>query len=170
MSGRSRPARPLNCPFLSKTEEQMRRFRSTVASLTSLALALQAPLAARAADTTSSDPVAQRCDRFAAPLLDTQYGGPREPITAANRDEALQVCRQAASAPSPSPRYTYLYGRVLFNAFQRYDEAVRQFTVARDAGNPWAALGLGVAYATGQGVTRTGSARCACTERPRPVG
>src|SRR5689334_14302132 len=82
----------------SAAEVQMRRFRSTVASVTPVALALQCPLAARAADTASSDPVAQRCDRFAAPLLDAAYGGPREPITAANREEALQACRQAASA------------------------------------------------------------------------
>ena len=79
--------------------------------------------------------------------VDTAYGGPREAISAANREEALQACRQAASTRPPSPRYAYQYGRVLFNAFQRDDEAIRQFAAARDGGNPWGALGLGTAYA-----------------------
>jgi hypothetical protein len=135
----------------------MRRFRPTVASLTSLALALQAPLVARAADPVASSPAAQRCDRYAGPLLDPQYSGPHEPITAANRDEALQVCRQAASTQPPSSRYAYLYGRVLWNGFQRYDEALRQFGIARDGGNPWGALALGYADAAGHGVPQDGA-------------
>jgi len=127
----------------SFAEEQMRRFRSTVASLTSLALAFQAPLAAQAADSGASDLAAQVCDRFAAPRLDTDYSGPREPISRVNRDQALEACRQAASAQPARGRYAYLYGRALWNGFQRYDEAAKQFAAAREAGNPWGALGLG---------------------------
>ena len=134
----------------------MRRLRSTVASLTSLALALQAPLAAQAADSGTSDLAAQSCDRFAAPRLDTDYSGPREPISRVNRDQALEACRQAASAQPARGRYAYLYGRALWNGFQRYDEAVKQFAAAREAGNPWGALGLGTAYATGNGVAQDG--------------
>jgi len=92
----------------SFAEEQMRRFRSTGASLTSLAL--QAPLAAQAADSGASDLAAQWCDRFTAPRLDTDYRGPREPISRANRDQALEASRQAQPARG---RYAYLYGRAL---------------------------------------------------------
>ena len=155
----------------------MCRYRSTVAGLTSLALALQSPLPARAADTAASavrsqvevsaalaalllasqsDSVAQRCDRFSAPRLDSQYKGPREPINAANREEALSACQQAAGAQPSRPRYAYLYGRVLWSA-ERYDDAAKQFGVAHAAGNPWGALGLGNAYATGHGVARDGA-------------
>ena len=134
----------------------MRRFRSNVASLTSLALALQAPLATHAAD-SASDLAAQRCDRFAAPRLDSDYSGPREPLSTANRDQALEACRQAASAQPARGRYAYLYGRALWNGFQRYDEAAKQFAAAREVGNPWGALGLGTAYATGYGVAQDGA-------------
>jgi TPR repeat protein len=155
----------------------MRTFRSTVASLTSLALALQAPLAVRAADTAASavppqlgaaaaiagpllaaqgDAVAQRCERYAAPRLDPQYGGPREPVTPANREEALQACGQAAAGRASRPRYAFLYGRVLWGA-GRYDEAARQFEAARAGGNPWGSLGLGSACAAGRGVAQDGA-------------
>ena len=43
---------------------------------------------------------------------------------------------------------------MLFDAFQRYEEAIRQFTVAHDAGYPWASIGLGAAYAAGEGVEK----------------
>jgi tetratricopeptide (TPR) repeat protein len=85
-------------------------------------------------------------------------------------DEALEACRQAASAQPARGRYAYLYGRALWNGFQRYDEAVKQFAAAREAGNPWGALGLGTAYATGNGVAQTAVARCACTARPKAPG
>ena len=65
---RDLPAGPRARPGPSfDAEEHMRRFRSTVATLASLALALPAPLATGAADGPSGDPVAQRCERYSTP-------------------------------------------------------------------------------------------------------
>ena len=144
----------------------MRRiFRCSVAALTSLALGAHVPLSPVGAAAMESrrfapaenDEVARRCDVLAAPRSDRLYSGPREPITPANRAEALSVCQQAASVRPVRPRYTYQLGVVLWNA-QRYDEAVRQFAAARDAGNAWGAMGLGLAYADGVTVAQDGAA------------
>ena len=78
----------------------MRKFQSTVATITSLAVALQAPLVALAADSTSGNPVARRCDRLAAPIMDEAYSGPREPAasTIAPPPSGTSVRRARAKA------------------------------------------------------------------------
>ena len=123
----------------------MRAYRSFVATLTSLALALQAPLSALAAGAefapATNDDIARRCDVFAS-VFDTQYTGPRTALDETTAVEAMRVCAQAAEARPVRSRYVYLYGTALLAA-KRYEEAARQFTAARQAGNPWGANSLG---------------------------
>jgi len=122
----------------------MRAFRSVVVTLTSLALALPAPL--RALGTggefapVANDDIARRCDAFSS-VYDVQYTGPRTPLDDNSAAEALRVCGQAAEARPVRPRYVYLYGTALLAA-KRYPEAARQFAAARQAGNPWGADSL----------------------------
>ena len=136
----------------------MRAYRSFVAALTSLALALQAPLSALAASANfppdTNDANARRCDAFAAPRTDPQYSGPRAELNAGSMGEALRECEQEAEARPVRPRYQYLYGSVLRQA-DRPAEAAQQFTAARQAGNAWASLGLGLLSRFGKGVPQS---------------
>src|SRR5664279_1457647 len=136
----------------------MRAHRSFVATLTSLALVVQAPLSALAAGAefapASNDDIARRCDALAAPPFDRQYSGPRAALNDASIGEALRVCAQAAEARPVRPRYQYLYGFVLRQA-ERHAEAAQQFTAARQAGNAWGTLGLGLLSAYGLGVPQS---------------
>jgi TPR repeat protein len=137
----------------------MRAYRSFVAALTSLALAVQAPLSALAAgaDVTNkaaNDDIAQRCDALAAPRTDPQYSGPRVAPGDVDVGEALRVCAQAAGVLPVRPRYAYLYGLMLRRA-ERHAEAAQQFTAARRAGNPLGAMALGVLSLNGSGVPQS---------------
>ena len=136
----------------------MRAYRSFVATLTSLALALQAPLSALAASAdfppATNDDIARRCDALAAPPFDRQYSGPRAELNEVSAGEALRVCAQAAEARPVRPRYQYLYGQMLRMA-ERYAEAAQQFTAARQAGNARGTLGLGLLSAYGLGVPQS---------------
>ena len=136
----------------------MRVYRSFVAALTSLALALQVPLSALAAGLefgkAADDDVARRCDALAAPRTDPQYSGPRVAPADVDISEALRVCGQAAESRPVRPRYQYLYGLTLTKA-ERYAEAVQQFTAARRAGNLWAAMALGTLTLNGWGVPKS---------------
>ena len=135
----------------------MRVFRSIVAALTSVALGFQLALPAfsAAADfAPDGDDAARRCDAFEASRLDSQYRGPRTPITEANLAEALSACAQAASASPGRPRYQYLYGQTLWRA-QRHAEAAQQYALARRGGYAWGAKGLGFLNHTGLDITRT---------------
>jgi len=115
----------------------MHTYRSFVATLTSLALALQAPLSALAAGAdfapAISDDIARRCDVFAS-VYDAQYTGPRTALDEVTAVEAIRVCARAAEARPVRSRYVYLYGTALLAA-KRYSEAARQFNAARQAGN-----------------------------------
>lgn len=135
----------------------MRAYRLFVATLTSLALVVQAPLSALAAGAAfapANDDIARRCDALAAPPSDPQYSGPRAALNEVSFGEALQVCAQAAEARPVRPRYQYLYGRMLERA-QRYAEAAQQFAAARQAGNAWGAFGLGYLSGEGEGVPQS---------------
>jgi TPR repeat protein len=135
----------------------MRAYRSFVATLTSLALVVQAPLSALAAGAAfapANDDIARRCDAVAASPSDPQYSGPRAELNEVSIGEALRVCAQAAEARPVRPRYQYLYGQMLRMA-ERYAEAAQQFTAARQAGNAWGAFGLGVLSANGLGVPQS---------------
>ena len=68
--------------------------------------------------------------------------------------EALQACAQAAEARPVRPRYQYLYGSVLRQA-DRPAEAAQQFSAARQGGNAWAPLGLGLLSRFGKGVPQS---------------
>jgi TPR repeat protein len=126
----------------------MRAYRSFVAILTSLALALQAPLSALAAGAdlastntpATGDDIARRCDVFSS-AYDFQYSGPRTALDDATVAEALSVCAQAADVRPARPRYVYLYGTALLAA-KRYTEAAGIFTWVQLAGNPWGADSL----------------------------
>jgi TPR repeat protein len=136
----------------------MRAYRSFIATLTSLALVLQAPLSALAASAdfppATNDDIARRCDAFAAPRTDPQYSGPRAELNEVSMGEALRVCAQAAEARPVRPRYQYLYGSVLRQA-ERPAEAAQQFSAARQGGNAWASLGLGLLSRFGKGVPQS---------------
>ena len=136
----------------------MRAYRSFVATVTSLALVVQVPLSALAAGAdirpAANDDIARRCDALAAPQSDPQYSGPRVAPGDVDIGEALRVCAQAAEARPVRPRYQYLYGSVLLEA-QRYAEAAQQFTAARQGGNAWGALALGVLSLNGSGVPKS---------------
>src|SRR5664279_4945800 len=131
----------------------MRAYRSFVAALTSLALALQVPISALAAGAefapVINDDIARRCDVFSS-VYDSQYSGPRTALDDTTAAEALRVCAQAAEARPVRPRYVYLYGTALLAA-KRYAEAARNFAWARQAGNPWGADSLGWLAAQGWG-------------------
>ena len=131
----------------------MRAYRSFVAAMTSLALALQAPLSALAAGAefgpATNDDIARRCDVFSS-VYDRQYSGPRTALDDNSVAEALRVCAQAAEARPVRPRYVYLYGTALLAA-KRYTEAAQQFSAARQAGDPWGADSLGWLSAQGWG-------------------
>ena len=132
----------------------MRAYRSFIATLTSLALVVQAPLSALAAGAAfapDNDDIARRCDALAASPFDRLYSGPRAELNDVGLGEALRVCAQAAEARPVRPRYQHLYGSVLRQA-ERYAEAAQQFTAARQAGNAWGTLGLGAMSAEGSGV------------------
>ena len=136
----------------------MRAYRSFVATLTSLALVLPAPLLALAAGSelapATNDDNARRCDTLAASPYDSQYSGPRAVLDDISVVEALRVCAQAAEAQPVRPRYLYLYGRTLWKA-KRHAEAAQQYSAAREAGNAWGAFGLGVLSAEGAGVPQS---------------
>ena len=136
----------------------MRAYRLFVTTLTSLALAAQAPLSALAAGAdvgkVANDDIARRCDALAAPRTDPQYTGPRVAPGDVDIGEALRVCAQAAGALPVRPRYPYLYGLMLERA-QRHVEAAQQFTAARQAGNAFGAMALGVLSLNGKGVPQS---------------
>ncbi|HWK82110.1 MAG TPA: tetratricopeptide repeat protein [Caldimonas sp.] len=131
----------------------MHAYRSFVAALTSLALAVQVPLSALAAGAdfapVANDDIARRCDVFSS-VYDRQYSGPRTVLDDNSVAEALRVCAQAAEARPVRSRYVYLYGAALSVA-KRHAEAAQQFAAARQAGNAWGAYGLGWFSAQGLG-------------------
>jgi TPR repeat protein len=99
-----------------------------------------------------NDPIALKCDALADHPSDPHRVGDGVVFEQISVADALPVCEQAATRVPAHPRYQYLYGRVL-DAAQRYDDAVRQFTLADQAGYAFAAYGLGNSYADGTGVT-----------------
>ena len=136
----------------------MRAYRSFVATLTSLAL-VRAGAAVGSGGRRGHSPPPTTTSRAAA----TRSPRRRSTRSTAARvrqlndvslGEALRVCAQAAEARPVRPRYQYLYGSVLSQA-ERYAEAAQQFTAARQAGNAWGALGLGVLSANGSGVPQS---------------
>ena len=136
----------------------MRAYRSFVATVTSLALVLQAPLSALAAGANfapaGNDDIARRCDALAAPQNDPQYSGPRVAPGDVDIGEALRVCAQAAEALPVRPRYQYLYGLRLDKA-QRHAEAAQQFTAAHRAGYALGTMALGVLSLNGSGALQS---------------
>jgi TPR repeat protein len=133
-----------------------------------LSLCLGAPLTAVAQDSVSpppaaeatldflpdqNDPTALRCDALADHPTDPHRAGDGVVFEEISLDDALPVCEQAANRQPARPRYQYLYGRVLDSA-GRYDDALRQFTLANQAGYALAAYSLGAFYKYGTGVAQ----------------
>src|SRR5208282_2649467 len=99
------------------------------------------------------DPTAQRCDALADSPDDPERVGDGVDADSINVSEALPVCEQAATRQPLRPRYEYAYGRVLMAA-NRNSDAVKQFSLATQAGYPAAVADLGMLYAMGEGVEK----------------
>jgi TPR repeat protein len=99
------------------------------------------------------DPTAQRCDALADSPDDPERVGDGVDTDSISVSEALPVCEQAATRQPLRPRYEYAYGRVLMAA-NRDSEAVKQFSLATQAGYPSAVADLGMLYAMGIGVEK----------------
>ncbi len=108
----------------------------------------------RAAAPAVSGDAAARCNALASDPGDPFAAGGGAPNGQININEALPVCEAAASARPFVPRSAFLYGRVLEEA-GREAEAVRQFAIAAQAGEPNAAHALAGLYYEGRGVTRS---------------
>lgn len=93
----------------------------------------------------------QKCDQLADNAYDPQKVGPGVPFDQINIREALPACQQAATRQPPQARYQFLYGRVL-EAANRLADAVKEYSLAEQAGYPMAASNLAGLYDEGRGV------------------
>lgn len=140
--------------------QRTHRIRTAVATLMASVMAIPQPLWAaqamppwpastRAAEfaPADNDPVARRCDQLAGAPNDPLRVGTGVLIESIRIAEALSACEQAA-ARQPRARYQFLYGRVL-DAARRYPDAIRYYTLARQAGYAPATFNLAYLYAAG---------------------
>ena len=95
-----------------------------------------------------------RCNLLASDPGDPLAAGAGVANGQINLVEALPICEAAASAQPFTPRFAYLYGRVLEQA-ARYGEAATQYARAAQAGDANAAVGLAGLYYAGHGVERS---------------
>jgi TPR repeat protein len=94
-----------------------------------------------------NDAVARRCDQLADAPNDPLRVGTGVVFERIQVAEALSACEQAA-VRQPRARYQFLYGRVL-DAARRYPDAVRNYTLAKQAGYAPATYSLANLYASG---------------------